>query len=79
MQRLTPLVIGLLVAMAAVLRIGKGVRLNEIVAYRGGISGHGDLAFDERKVVGLAHLVRVGFANFGFIRLCILRRHVCAR
>ena len=73
MQRLAPLVVGLLVAMAAVGRIRKGVRLKKVVAFHGSITGTGDVAFGEGEVVCLAHFVRVGLACVGLIVARIFR------
>ncbi len=63
MQRLTPLVVRLLVAVAAVGRIGKGAGLEKIAADRGGIAGHRKLVFAKREIIGLANLFGVSFAN----------------
>ena len=67
-QRLTPLVVGLLVAVAAVGGVGKGAWLEKVPTFGGGVSGQRNLVFCEGEVVGLADLIRVGLANIGLLR-----------
>src|SRR5208282_4590051 len=66
-QRLAPLAIGFLVAMAAVLGFRESAWLNKIVALDGSIAGEGQIVLAEKKVVGLADFVGVilAFGVFG--------------
>src|SRR5271163_3096400 len=58
-QCLTPLVVGLLVAMCAVAGIGKGARLNEIIAFHLHGPRKKKLILAEAKVIGLAYFVGI--------------------
>ena len=69
-QRLTPLVVGLFVAMAAILRLRKSAGLNELVALDGSIAGQRQVVLAETKIVGLPYLDR---SNSCVSRLCRLR------
>ena len=71
MQRLTPLVVGFLVAMAAVLGLRKSAGLNELVALDGGIAGERDVVLAETKVVCLRYPVRVVLAFEAFVGLAV--------
>ena len=82
-QSLAPFVVGLLVAMATVGGVGKGLRINEGVAYDGGISWKrnsggwriavvlGDLGAEWERI-GLADLVRVSLTCDGVLGLWIV-------
>ena len=70
---LTPLVIGLLVTMAAVSSIGKGGRLEKIATLGGGVSGQRQLVFCEREVIGGSNLVGVRLAYARLFRPLVLR------
>src|ERR1035441_82415 len=72
MQCLSPLVIGLLMAMAAVLGIRESSRLQEIVPLHGGIAGHRDIPTTETEFVSLANLVGVSLAHLSFFRTGVL-------
>lgn len=63
MQRLTPLVIRLLVAVAAVFRGREGPGLDEVVALNGRVAGQRDVVGSELKFVGLADVVGVRLAG----------------
>ena len=63
MQCLAPLVVGLLMAMSAILRVGEGSGLNEIIAFNGRIPGHSELIRAKPVVVGSTNLVGVFFAR----------------
>src|SRR5580658_6112134 len=65
-QRLTPLAVGLFVAMLAVLGFRKSAGLNEVIALDGCIAGEREIVFAEKKVVSLANLVGVILA-FGVV------------
>ena len=58
MQRLAPLAIGFLVAVAAILRCGEGAGPDEIVALDGRASGRGQLVFTKAEVVATADFIR---------------------
>ena len=63
MQCLAPLVIRLLMAMSAILRVREGSGLNEIIAFDRRVPGHSKLVLAEAVVVGSTHLVGVFFAR----------------
>ena len=69
MQCLTPLVVGLFVAMATVLGLRKSAGLNEVVTFDSSISGQGQVVFAEKKVVGLPYFVGVALRFGVFARL----------
>ena len=71
-ERLTPLVIGLLVAMTAVGGVGKCRWLEEVSTLGGGVSGQRNLVFSEGEVVGLADHVRVCLPYIGLLRAWIV-------
>ena len=73
MQRLTPLVIRLLMAVPAVLRVQKGGRLKKVTALDCRVPWQRNLVLDKWKLVEGAHMVRVGLANARFYRLLIFR------
>ena len=77
MQRLTPLMICLLVAMAAVSSIGKSARWKKVVALHSGVAGKRDIAFAERKIIGFANLVCVYLAHNSFCCALVLRAADC--
>ena len=62
-QRLPPLMIGLLVAVSAILGVGKCVRIEKIAAHGRGVAGQGDASLGNGKVISLPDLVRVGLAH----------------
>ena len=63
MQRLAPLVVRLLMAVAAVSRIGKGAGLEKVATNGRGIARHRKLVFAKRETIGLSNLVSIGLAN----------------
>lgn len=63
MQCLAPLVVGLLMAMSAILRVGESSGLNKIIAFDRRIPGHSKLVLTEPVVVGSTNLVCVLFAR----------------
>jgi len=56
-QRLSPLVIGLLVAVAAVLGVGKGACGQEVLAFDGCVAGGRNLVLAEGEGIGRADFV----------------------
>ena len=77
MQRLAPLMICLLVAMAAVSSIGESACWKKVVALRGGVAGKRDIAFAEGKIIGFANLVCVYLAHNSFCCALVLRTAGC--
>ena len=63
MQRLPPLVIGLLMAVSAVLRVGERAGLKKITALGSGVTGYRNASLGKWKIIGLAHFVCVCFAS----------------
>ncbi len=74
MWGLTPLMKGFLVAVPAVLGIGKRLRLDEAVSLHRGIARQRDPVLSKREAVRLMHLISIGFADRCAIDLRILRR-----
>ena len=62
MQRLAPLVVRLLVAMAAVSGIRKGAGRQKFLTFNGGVAGRRDIVCSEDEIVGLMDLIGVKFA-----------------
>ncbi len=63
MQCLAPLVVGLLMAMSAILRVGKSSRLNKVIAFDRRIPGHSKLVCAKAVAVGSTNLIGVFFAR----------------
>src|SRR5271155_1120925 len=77
MQSLTPLMIGLLVAMATIGSVWKGARIKKVVPFNGRVTRQGDFVFSERETIRLANLVSVGLASacfLGALIFCAMNR-----
>src|SRR5580700_1492135 len=70
-QRLPPLAVSFLMAFRAVLRGGKGSRLDEVVAYDLGIPRCRNVSFAKMEVVGLANAVSIFFSSIVQVRLSL--------
>ena len=70
-QRLTPLVVGLFVAMATILGLRKSTGLNELIAHGGGVAGEREVVLAETKIEGLPCCIGVVLAFRGIGRLCV--------
>ena len=64
-QRLAPLVVGLLVAVPAVFCIRVGAGGQKFFTFNGRVSGRRDIVGAEYKIVGLVDLIGVKFAVVG--------------
>jgi hypothetical protein len=68
-QSLTPLAISFLVTSAAILGSRESSRLDEVIAFDGGVSGRRTFVFAEMEVIVLAYFVRVLLALAAHLRL----------
>src|SRR5580698_10888300 len=66
MQRLSPLVVGLLMAVPAILCRKKGRRLQKVVSLDSRISGQREVTFQKWIVISSPHVVCVGLAHLRF-------------
>ncbi len=73
MERLAPLMIGLLVTVAAILGGRKSPLLDKIIPFDGCIARKGYVAFGEWVIVGEARFIRISFAGRDMVRGGLLR------
>jgi len=73
MERLTPLVVRLLVATAAVIGGREDIGLEEGIAFDGTVSGRGDVAGAEGEVVTLRNVLSVLLAGGILVGKLLLR------
>src|SRR5277367_3512219 len=72
MQRLTPLMVCLLVAMAAVFSIRKGSWFKKVATLSGRVSGQRNIVFRKGKTICFSNLVSVCLAYARFCRTLVL-------